>query len=517
METLTYAQISSETPSAESLARDYGAIDALLDEARSAAGWVGALRAWDALRRRIGTWHSLTNLRFSQDTRNADYKAAREFADALAPKIEAYDVALKRRFLASPHRSELEASIGAHVFELWALDVVTFDPRIEDDLVTESTVSSEYVALLASAEIAFDGKTLNLSSIGPYLQAAERAVRHDAAAAKWRYFADRRNELDDLYGRLVGLRHAMAAKLGYENYVGLGYARMRRVDYTQADVERYRDEIVRSVVPLAHEIVRRRAAALGVDRLAFWDEPIGDPRGNPQPLGDDDWLVSAMAESFGAIDPRLGEFAQFMRDGDFIDYKNRPGKALGGFCTNFPTVGLPYIFANFGGTEADVSTLVHEMGHAFQNWRSREIAQIDEVWPTMESAEIHSMSMEYLAFPQMERFFGDDAERFRRKHLSDAILFLPYGVAVDHFQHLVYERPEASPDERAAMWQSVERRYLPWRDYGDLAHPASGRVWQQQRHIYLSPFYYIDYTLALCCALQFWVASRRDYADALAR
>jgi M3 family oligoendopeptidase len=204
-------------------------------------------------------------------------------------------------------------------------------------------------------------------------------------------------------------------------------------------------------------------------------------------------------------------------DGSLVDYENRPAKALGGYCTSFPTVGIPYIFANFSGTEQDVTTLVHETGHAFQNWRSRAMEIADQIWPTLESAEIHSMSLEYLTHPVMDRFFGNAAERYRRKHLSDALLFLPYGVAVDHFQHLVYEHPDASSDERAGFWQECERRYLPWRLYGDLEHPRAGRLWQQQRHIYLAPFYYIDYTLALCCALQFWSASRRDAKDALER
>lgn len=517
MQTPNYADITAATPTLESLQTDYGAIDARLDCAENCGDWEIALHEWDALRRRIGTWHSLTNLHFSQDTRNAEYVKAREYADELDPKIEAYDVALKRRFLDSPHRPALERSLGSHLFALWACDVVTFDRRIEDDLVSESQLSSDYTSLLAKAEVPFEGRTLNLASIGPYLQAPDRDLRHAAQRAKWSYFAAHRGELDDFYDKLVDLRTTMARKLGYADYVGLGYARMRRIDYTQAEVERYRDEIVRSIVPLANQVIQRRAESLGVDRAMYWDESIGDPDGNPKPLGDDDWLVARLGESFAAIDPGLGAFAGTMRDGGLIDYKNRTGKALGGFCTSFPTDGVPYIFANFNGTDADVTTLVHEMGHAFQNWQSRTIPQIDEVWPTMESAEIHSMSLEYLAFPQMERFFGEDADRFRRKHLSDALLFLPYGVAVDHFQHMVYESPDVEPAERAAMWQSVEARYLPWRAYGDLTYPAEGRVWQQQRHIYLSPFYYIDYTLALCCALQFWVASRQDYPDALAR
>ena len=200
---------------------------------------------------------------------------------------------------------------------------------------------------------------------------------------------------------------------------------------------------------------------------------------------------------------------------DLLDVEARPGKALGAYCTNFPTRGLPFVFANFSGTRFDVKTLMHELGHAFQSWRSRDKA-FDYLVPTLETAEIHSMSLEYLAWPEMERFFGNGADAYRREHLIDAILFLPYGVAIDHFQHLVYANSGASPLERHAMWQEVERRYLPWRDYGDLAHPAAGGLWQEKRHVYVQPFYYIDYTLALCCALQFWNRARSDRTQAMA-
>lgn len=513
----TFADVTAERPVLERTEAEYGAIDAQLDAAQSAEQWHAALRAWDGVRRRLSTWMNLTRLRFSQDTQNEAYKSEREYADSIAPKIEALDVAMKRRFLDSPVRAALEASFGTHLFKIWESDVLTFDPRIEEDLVAESALGSEYTALLAAASLEFEGKTLNLASIGPYLQSPERLVRHAAQRTKWAYFSGQREKLDDLYSRLVTLRQTMAEKLGYKSYIELGYARMQRVDYDRNDVERYRDEVVREVVPLAQEIIKRRGQVLGLERVMFWDEGIDHPSGNPQPLGEADWLVGQLPPALGEVDARLGEFAAVLTAGGLIDYENRPAKALGGYCTSFPTVGVPYIFANFSGTEQDVTTLVHETGHAFQNWRSRAMELADQVWPTLEAAEVHSMSLEYLTHPVMDRFFGEGADRYRRKHLSDALLFLPYGVAVDHFQHLVYEHPQATAAERAGFWQEVERRYLPWRLYGDLEHPKAGRLWQQQRHIYLAPFYYIDYTLALCCALQFWSASRRNAKDALER
>ena len=216
---------------------------------------------------------------------------------------------------------------------------------------------------------------------------------------------------------------------------------------------------------------------------------------------------------FDRMDPRLGTFYRTMNEGRFLDLPNRPNKAGGGFCTSFPTVGMPYIFANFTGTHHDIGVFTHEMGHAFQNWESRDQPTVDYLWPTMEAAEIDSMALEFLTYPHMGLMVGDDAaDRFRRMHLIGALAFLPYGVCVDHFQHEVYAHPEASPAERHAMWARLEKLYMPWTDYGDLAYPAKGGRWQAKQHIYGTAFYYIDYTLAQCCALQFWVRSRSDAA-----
>jgi M3 family oligoendopeptidase len=285
---------------------------------------------------------------------------------------------------------------------------------------------------------------------------------------------------------------------------------MRRVDYGPADVSRFRDEVARVVVPFTHALVRRAAATSGLDVVRFWDESVLGAGRRVTPGGDRAWIVARTREAFAAMDPLLGAFVDMLVEADLLDVENRPGKALGAYCTSFPTRNVPFVFANFNGSRSDVRTLMHELGHAFQNWSSRNKPAIDYLWPTFESAEIHSMSLEYLSWPEMERFFGDDADAYRSEHVLDALMFLPYGVAVDHFQHLVYAHPAATPAERNAMWLEMERRYLPWRDYGDLAHPAAGGLWQEKRHIYVTPFYYIDYTLALCCALQFWIRAEDD-------
>jgi M3 family oligoendopeptidase len=307
----------------------------------------------------------------------------------------------------------------------------------------------------------------------------------------------------------------MATALGFADYTALRYRKMRRTDYGPVDVAAYRDEIARTVVPLARELLARDGAAAGLDRVYLWDETALSKDSGVAPLGDLDWTLARTREALAAIDPTLGSFGEALFEDGMFDVAARPGKRRGAFCTSIPVRNSPFIFTNYTGTGRDVRTLMHELGHAFQYWQSRSQATIDYLQPTLEAAEIHSMALEFLSWPQMERFFGENAEAYRRQHLFDSLQFLPYGAAVDHFQHLVYAHPTATPAERHAMWQEVERRYLPWRDYGDLAYPAKGGLWQDKQHIYVSPFYYIDYTLALCCALQFGQRSARDRAGAL--
>jgi M3 family oligoendopeptidase len=508
---IRFETISAPTPDKAGLAAAFAELHRRLDEDDLA----GALHDWDASRRAFETWSSLVGLRFAQDTRDAAAKAAREYADALAPEAAELDIAFKRRLLALPDRGALVKAAGAYAVRLWETDVTAFDPAIKPDLEEESRLSARYTEILASASLAIGGQTVNLAGLAPFAEHSNRETRHEAETVRWSFFAQHGTELDQIYHQLTRLRHGMARKLGYDSFTPLGYRRMHRVDYGPDEVARYREQVVTHVVPVVARLLEQRRAVFGWDKLCFWDEALIDPLGNPKPAGGHDYLVAQARRMFDGMDPRLGAFFREMDEGGFLDLKNRPGKSGGGFCTSFPTIGMPFIFANFTGTHHDIGVFTHEMGHAFQNHRSRDLPGVDYLWPTMDAAEIHSMSLEFLTWPWMNLLVGDDAaDRFRRMHLTGALEFLPYGVCVDHFQHEVYANPDATPEERHAIWHRLERHYMPWTDYGDLAYPGKGARWQAKSHIYQAPFYYIDYTLAQCCALQFWSRARRDRTEA---
>ena len=510
-----FRDVSAPTPDLDALAITIGELEASVSAADSIEVCLAAVRAWDAIRREVQTYSSLVGLRFQQDTTDPDRKAEREAWDEAEPRWTELEVTMKRALLAHPRRAEIEAEIGSQAFALWESDVLAFDPAIKGDLAREAKLGAEYVELLASAELAFNGEVLNLSSIQRYRQSPDREVRHAAEQVVWEWTETHGEELDRIFDDLVQLRTGMAAQLGFDDFTGLGYRRMCRVDYDRADVDGLRAAVREHVVPFAAEIRRRQTATLGVDRLMAWDEPVHDLAGNPAPGGDHDWMLARAAEMFDDMGG-LGPFFRRMHTGGFLDLADRKGKAGGGFCTSFPTDGMPFVFANFNGTKGDVEVFSHEMGHAFQSYESRDLPLTDYLWPTYESAEIHSMSLEFLTWPHMERFFGADADRFRRGHLAEALLFLHYGTAVDHFQHEIYASPAMTPAERHDLWRTMEQTYLPWRDWGDLTYAAKGGRWQHQRHIYLVPFYYIDYVLAQTCALQFWVRAERDRDGAMA-
>ncbi|MCK5731596.1 MAG: M3 family oligoendopeptidase, partial [Tenericutes bacterium] len=306
-------------------------------------------------------------------------------------------------------------------------------------------------------------------------------------------------------------RTKIAKSLGYSNFVQLGYDRLGRVDYTAKEVKTYRDQVYRDVVPMVSELVARKGKRIGIANPKSYDLPLSFKSGNPKPKGNRAWQVERAIKMYDELSPITGKFFRRMVDMDVLELDAKPGKSGGGYCTFIANHDTPYIFANFNGTQGDVEVLTHEAGHAFQSYQSRNLIPPYR-WPTLEACEIHSMSMEFITWPWMKDFFLEDTEKFKFNHLSGAISFLPYGVAVDEFQHAIYENPEMTPDARKAAWLNVERKYLPFKDYDDDEFLKKGTYWFRQGHIFGAPFYYIDYTLAQVDAFEYWIMSNNDSA-----
>lgn len=458
----------------------------------------------DTIRRFVATQVSLVEIRHTVDTKDAYYTKEQEYLDTVLPELEKDYEKINRALLESSFLEELKHRLPETFFLQKEMDLKAFDPIIIEDMQEENRLMTKYQALIASAEIPFDGEIYNLSSLEVKTNSSDRIVRKRALQAYWNWFEQHEEEVAQIFDQMIKVRTRMAQKLGYDNFIALGYARMHRYDYDQEDVAKYRRQVLKDVVPLCSALYKRQQKRLGYNTLHAWDEKVEFLQGNPTPKYDRAELVKRAQKMYHELSKETGVFFDFMVEHDLLDLDSKPGKAAGGYCTFMPDYKSPFIFANFNQTQHDAEVLTHEAGHAYQIYESRDIYPSDCVWPTYESCEIHSMSMEFFTHPWMQSFFEEDVNRYYYSHMAGSLKFLPYGVLVDHFQHEVYTHPEMSHQERMDTWRRLEKEYLPHKNYEEVEILERGGWWMRQAHIFMSPFYYIDYTLAQVCAMQFW-------------
>ena len=462
------------------------------------------------LRNHIETMQTLVSIRHSIDTNDEFYDKENEYMDEISPILFGFTNDFYRVLVNSKFKDKLIKKYEKLLFDLAENTLKIFSNEIIPDAQEENRLSSKYSKLIASAKIDFDGKELNLSQMVPYTQSKDRKVRIEAAKKVAQFFAENQEEFDNIYDSLVKVRTKMAEKMGYKNYVEFGYKQLSRLEYDAKMVESYRKQVLENIVPLHTELRKRQEKRLGVEKLRFYDEAIKFNSGNADPHGSPEWILNHGKTMYKELSKETDEFFTFMTENNLLDLLSKKGKMSGGYCTYIPEHKSPFIFANFNGTSHDIDVLTHEAGHAFQVYQSRGFDVPEYLWPTYEACEIHSMSMEFLTWPWMNLFFENDTDKYKFIHLSEALLFIPYGVTVDEFQHWVYENPEVTPQERREKWLEIEKKYLPTRDYGEVEELKNGIFWFRQGHIFSSPFYYIDYTLAQVCAFQFWIKSRED-------
>lgn len=472
---------------------------------------ITAMKEINDIRNDLGTMFNLCYIRHSVDTNDEFYKTEQDYMDEIAPEVEGFVTKYYEALVKSEFRPELEKKFGHQLFALAETQLKVFSPEIVSLMQQENKLSSEYTKLVASAKIPFEGEERTLAQMEPFTESVDREIRKKASEARFAFFAENEKEFDRIYDELVKVRSEIAQKLGYKNFVELAYLRMNRTDYNAAMVKNFRDQVKEFIVPIASKLKERQRARIGVDALKYYDEGFNFKTGNAAPKGDPDWIIQNGQIMYDELSKETGEFFSYMRETGLMDLVAKKGKAGGGYCTFIENYKAPFIFSNFNGTSGDIDVLTHEAGHAFQVYSSRHYDIPEYYWPTYEACEIHSMSMEFFTWPWMDKFFEENTDKYKFAHLSGALLFLPYGVAVDEFQHWVYENPTATPFERKQAWRDIERKYLPHKDYDGNEYLENGGFWQRQAHIYNSPFYYIDYTLAQICAFQFWKRGRENH------
>ena len=502
-------------PDMEKVRADMGELLKEFEKAGSFEEQDAVIQKVNSLRIDFISMRVLAFINYSVNTADENFQMEQDYFDDKYPEYSELIAEYYKLLVNSQYREQIEQKYGKQFFNVAEMLLKTINPEVVNSLKTENHYGSQYLKLIASAKIPFDGKELNLQEFKPYFESLDRDVRRKAFEAYWNFFEENGAAFDELYDKMVTNRNNIAQKLGYKTFVDLAYMRMERSDYNAEDVARFRGYVKEHIVPLSNKLRELQKERLGLGELKVYDMPIFYRNGNAQPKGDPEWIVEQGKKMYDELSPETGEFFNYMIDHGLMDLYSRKGKADMGYCDFVPKYKNPFIFANMNGTEYDITVLTHEAGHAFQAYSSSHFPIKEYYETTSDAAEIHSMSMEFLTWPWMNLFFGDQTEKFKYAHMASTMLFLPYGCLVDEYQHYVYENPNDTPEQRRMKWLELEKEYMPFIDYGGLKPLVEGRRWQKQGHIYEVPFYYIDYCLAQICAYQFWKKANENRDEAL--
>ena len=511
---MKFSEMPYKRPDIPSVTAEGAEITAAVKNAKTAQEVLAQYEKFKELCKRLYTLAVLSYIRHTINTKDDFYDKENDFFDENNPLIEKLEIDYYREMVGSPFRSEVSKVLGDFWFENAELKLKGFDDKIIEEMQKENALCSKYDKLLASASLDFDGKKNNLAQLRAYQLSADREIRKAAYAKRTEFFMENSEQFDEIFDELVKLRHSMALKLGYSNFVELGYIWRHRNSYDATAVKRFRDQVKKELVPFVELLNEQRRKDINVDKLKFYDEDIFYADGNPTPKGTPEEMFEAGKNMYDELSAETREFFGYMLENELFDVLAKEGKSGGGYCDFIINYGSPFVFANFNGTSEDVDVLTHECGHAFCAYLARDIEILEYQDYTYDIAEIHSMSMEFFTKDWMSLFFKEDTEKFLRMQIALALSFIPYGCMVDEFQHIVYENPDMRPDERKAAWKKLEGEYKPYLDFDDDPFFGKGGHWQRQMHIYESPFYYIDYCLAQTCALQYriWMETNKTAA-----
>lgn len=503
--------VEVETPNKDEIIKEGEEIDSKLINATNKDEAIKAIKEYFDFTDDIHTMSSLIYIRHTIDTRDKKYSELSDLLNEISPEIDGITNKIDNDILNSKFKKELEERFGSLLFRQMELSAKTFSQEIIPDLIEENKLVTEYIDLVSSGMIEFNGEKLSISQMGKYIKSNDRATRKEASEKVWNFYAENDEKLGDIYSKMIQVRTKIAHKLGYKNFVQLGYDRMGRLDWNQDDAKVYREKILTYIVPLSEKINEDQKERLGYkEDHRYYDDVIFYKTGNPTPKGKTEDLVKSAQLMYSQLSPVASKYFDFMVTHHCLDLDAKPGKAGGGYMDYIPSLKTSFIFSNSNGTSADVDTLTHEFGHSLQGF----LGGVQEVpsyrAPGYECCEMHSMSMEFLTYPWMKLFFKEDTDKYLYQHLADAITFIPYGAIVDAFQTYCYENPSLTHKERKAYWRSLEKEYLPSKDYTGNDFLQSGGYWMRQAHIFENPLYYLDYTIAQVVALEFFKESRQN-------
>lgn len=473
---------------------------------------------YDEFQKEFVTAASLSYMRYTINTVDEFYLAEKDYYDEITPKVQNYMTDYANAMLDSPFRADLEKELSPLVFKSYEVQRKAMSPDIIEEMVEENKLITEYSNLMAALTFEFRGETMPLTILRKYMMDDDRETRREAYEVLGKKLEAESESLDTIFDKLVKIRDKMAKKMGYENYIELGYYKLGRLSFDQNLVEKFRNNVLKDLVPVIAKLKTENAKRMGIDQLKLYDNDVNVPGGNPKPILDMEGIFKETTNMYHEMSEDTGKFIDMMMENDAFDVVSREHKWGGGYCTSFPKYEQPFILANFNGTSADIDVMTHEAGHAFADYMTLHNKFNAELGiGGMETAETHSMSMEFFAWKYIDKFFGDQSDKYKFMHVFDSLSFIPYGTIVDYFQHIVYANPDMTPAERKETWNKLEAEFRPYMNTEGMTYLSLGTRWQYQMHIYELPFYYIDYCLAQIVAFEFLLESRKDYSDAFQR
>jgi oligoendopeptidase F len=493
--------------------------DDLLERPLDASTVEEWLSAWSRLEELVTEAAAQAMIAYTIDTSDPEKeKDHLRFSTEILPRMEERSVELARRFVALGHSTPELATTLARFrtsIEIFREANVPLFSELEE-------LSARYQRITGSMTVTWDGEERPLPQLQPFLKSPDRAVRERAFRAATQPYMEERGALAGLFDRMFELRQRAARNAGFANFRDYIFPAKFRFDYTPADCERFQEAVERTAAPAVARIMEHRRQRLGLDALRPWDLAVDPYRAAPlRPFETVDQFVGAARRVFDRVDPVLGGQFQTMIDERLLDLDSRKGKAPGGYCETLHFRGRPFIFMNAVGLVDDVMTLLHEAGHAFHAFASHRQPLIWQRHPGSEAAELASMSMELLASPHLARptgyFTPEDHRRAWLEHLEDVLLSLVHIASVDAFQTWIYTSAEgADAVARDEAWLRIRSRFERGVDWSGLERERVAR-WYRQLHIFMYPFYYIEYGIAQIGALQIWRNSLADHAGAVAR
>ena len=465
----------------------------------------GAFERMHVLSREAETAYSIASVRNTMDTSDKFYEDEVLYYGAAFAALTPVFKAAAEALLKTPFRADFEKEFGKQLFTLTEADFKLQTPKNEQLTVRANELSNEYSKLVASCSVNFMGEECNFYGLLKHMQSLDREVRRNAFIEWAKLYEGVAEKLDEIYTELVNILVEMAKNAGFDDFFSYIYLARGHFDWSREDAARFKAQVKEIITPAVDKLMREKGKRIGVDKVRYYDEDVIYADGNPTPKGTPEQLIAAASKMYHELSAETGEFFDFMTEHELFDLLTRPSKHMGGYCTSFPIYKAPFIFSNFNGTSADIDVLTHEAGHAFEYFLSSRTQPLDEyTFGPSEINEIHSMSMELFAYPWMDLFCKDEADKYRGAHLTDCLSCIPYLVCVDEFQHRVFEDPTMDADARRRVWRELELEYMPWRDYEGSEYMQSGGFWMQKQHIFLYPFYYLEYALSQICAFQFY-------------